>query len=294
MSIFDKLKKGLFLTHNDLILKLKKTFQLGKGKEFEDSLEETLQGADLGPVLVQNLIEKVKRAKDLEEAKKILKEELLKVFDGFSPARMPDNFPYVIILLGVNGSGKTTFAAKYGYFLKKEGFEVILSASDTFRAAAIEQLQEWGKRAEIPVISKKQGADPASVLYESIEKAKSFKKGVVICDTAGRLHTKHNLMQEMAKIVKVAGKAKEGAPHQSILVLDATTGQNGLRQAEEFKGVAPITGLAITKLDGTAKGGIALSIVQNLKIPIHYVSVGEGLEDFSFFSPEDYINNLID
>lgn len=293
MSIFDKLKKGLFLTHNDLILKLKKTFQLGKGKEFEESLEETLQGADLGPLLVQNLIERIKKAKDLEEAKSILKEELKKVFNGFSPPPLPDNFPYVILLLGVNGSGKTTFAAKYGYFLKNKGFNVVLSASDTFRAAAIEQLQEWGKRAEIPVISKKQGADPASVLYESIEKAKNFEKGVVICDTAGRLHTKYNLMQEMAKIVKVAGKAREGAPHQSILVLDATTGQNGLRQAEEFKGVAPITGLAITKLDGTAKGGIAISIVQNLKIPIHYVSVGERLEDFSFFSPEEYINNLI-
>lgn len=294
MKIFEKIKKGLLLTHDDLLLKLKKAFQLGKGKEFEESLEEILQGADLGPSLVQSLIEKIKKTGDLEEAKLIIKEELKKVFDGYQGVPDLNDFPYVIILLGVNGSGKTTFAAKLGHYYKKEGMDVILSASDTFRAAAIEQIQEWGKRAQIPVISKKQGADPASVLYESIEKAKNLNKGVVICDTAGRLHTKHNLMQEMAKIIKVAGKAKESAPHQTILVLDATTGQNGLKQAEEFKNVAPITGLAITKLDGTAKGGIAVSIVQNLKIPIHYVSVGEGLEDFSFFSPEDYINNLLD
>ncbi len=294
MKIFEKIKKGLLLTHDDLLLKLKKAFQLGKGKEFEESLEEILQGADLGPSLVQSLIEKIRKTEALEEAKLIIKEELKKVFDGYKEVSDLENFPYVIILLGVNGSGKTTFAAKLGYYYKKEGYDVILSASDTFRAAAIEQIQEWGKRAQIPVISKKQGADPASVLYESIEKARNLNKGVVICDTAGRLHTKHNLMQEMAKIIKVAGKAKEGAPHQTILVLDATTGQNGLRQAEEFKNVAPITGLAITKLDGTAKAGIAVSIVQNLKIPIHYVSVGEGLEDLSFFSPEDYINNLLD
>jgi fused signal recognition particle receptor len=294
VKIFEKIKKGLLLTHDDLLLKLKKAFQLGGGKEFEDLLEEILQGADLGPLLVQELFEKIKKAKDLESAKVIIKEELKGVFDGYVGPKSPEDFPYVVILLGVNGSGKTTFAAKLGYYLKKEGFDVLLSASDTFRAAAIEQLQEWGRRASIPVISKNQGSDPASVLYESIEKAKNLKRGVVICDTAGRLHTKHNLMQEMAKIIKVAGKAKEGAPHQTILVLDATTGQNGLKQAEEFKGVAPITGLAITKLDGTAKGGIAVSIVQNLKIPIHYVSVGEGLEDFSFFSPEDYINNLLD
>lgn len=294
MSFFEKIKKGLTLTHNDLILKLKKAFQLGKGKEFEEYLEEILQGADLGPILVQNLIEKIKKSNGLEEAKIIIKEELRKVFSGYTEPKKPDDFPYVIILLGVNGSGKTTFASKYGYFLKNEGFDVILSAADTFRAAAIEQLIEWGKRTDIPVVSKKQGSDPASVLYESIEKAKNLNKGVVICDTAGRLHTKYNLMQEMAKIVKVAGKAKEKAPHQTILVLDATTGQNGLKQAETFKEVAPISGLAITKLDGTAKGGIAISIVQNLKIPIHYVSVGEGLDDFSFFSPDDYINNLVD
>lgn len=294
MSIFEKIKKGLTLTHNDLTLKLKKAFQLGKGKEFEEFLEQTLLGADLGPVLVYDLIEKIKKTNDLEEAKGVIKLELKKIFDGFEAPSIPSNFPYVIILLGVNGSGKTTFAAKYGYFLKNEGFDVILSASDTFRAAAIEQLAEWGRRADIPVIYKKQGADPASVLYESIEKAKNLNKGVVICDTAGRLHTKFNLMQEMSKIVKVAGKAIEGAPHQTLLVLDATTGQNGLRQAESFKEVAPINGLAITKLDGTAKGGVAVSIVQNFKIPIHYISVGEELEDFSIFSPDDYIDNLFE
>lgn len=294
MSIFEKIKKGLTLTHNDLILKLKKAFQLGKGKEFEEFLEQTLQGADLGPALVYNLIEKIKKTNNLQEAKEIIKLELKKIFDSFEKPSIPSSFPYVIILLGVNGSGKTTFAAKYGYFLKNEGLDVILSASDTFRAAAIEQLTEWGRRADIPVVYKKQGADPASVLYESIEKAKNLDKGVVICDTAGRLHTKYNLMQEMSKIVKVAGKAAEGAPHQTLLVLDATTGQNGLKQAESFKEVAPINGLAITKLDGTAKGGIAVSIVQNFKIPIHCISVGEGLEDFSIFAPDDYINNLLE
>ncbi len=294
MSFFEKIKKGLTLTHEDLILKLKKAFQIGKGKEFEEKLEEVLQGADLGPLFVQNLLEKVKKAKDFEEAKFIIKKEIENIFNGYEPPTLPQDFPYVVILLGVNGSGKTTFAAKYGYYLKNLGYSVILSAADTFRAAAIEQLVEWGKRAGIEVYHKNQGSDPAAVLYESIEKAKKMEKSVVICDTAGRLHTKHNLMQELAKIIRVAGKAKEGAPHQTILVLDATTGQNGLKQAETFKEVAPIKGLAITKLDGTAKGGIAISIVQNLKIPIHYLSIGEDLEDLAPFSVQDFVNNLIE
>lgn len=294
MSIFEKIKKGLFLTHEDLILKFKKAFQLGKGKEFEEYLEEALLSADLSPSFVQILLEKIKKARDIEEAKFFAKEEILKIFNEYKGPETPNVFPYVILILGVNGTGKTSFAGKFGYYLKKEGYDVVLSASDTFRAAAIEQLKEWGERAGIPVVCKKQGSDPAAVLYEAIEKAKNFKKGVVICDTAGRMHTKHNLMQEILKIVKVSGKAMEGAPHQSLLVLDATTGQNGLKQAEIFKEFAPLTGLVITKLDGTAKGGIAITIVQNFKIPIYYVSIGEDLEDFAIFSPKEYVNNLFE
>ncbi len=201
--------------------------------------------------------------------------------------------PEVVLVVGVNGGGKTTTVAKLAARMKADGRSVLLAAADTFRAAATEQLVTWGDRAGVPVIKHDYGADPGAVVFDAARAAQSRGSDVLIVDTAGRLHTKSNLMQELVKIARVAGREIPGAPHEVLLVLDATTGQNGLAQAREFTRAVPVTGLVVTKLDGTARGGVALAIARELKIPIRYIGVGEGMDDLLDFDPSAFVSSLL-
>jgi fused signal recognition particle receptor len=204
----------------------------------------------------------------------------------------PDIRPYILMIVGVNGVGKTTTIGKLAHRIKSEGNEVLICAADTFRAAANDQLAIWAERSGVPLIQQKPGTDPSAVLFDSIRAAKARNADVLIIDTAGRLHTKTNLMQELEKMRRVAGREVEGAPHEVLLIMDAVTGQNGLEQARQFTKAVPVTGLVLTKLDGTAKGGIVIAIAKELGIPIRYVGVGEQMNDLIEFSPEAYVNGL--
>jgi len=208
------------------------------------------------------------------------------------PNEVPEGNPFVILIVGVNGVGKTTTIGKLAHRFHSAGKKVMLCASDTFRAAAVEQLEIWANRAGVPIIKQKTGADPSAVLFDALQSAKSRKIDYVIADTAGRLHTKHNLMAELEKMTRIAKREVPGAPHEVLLVLDATTGQNGLTQAREFTKSAGVTGLVLTKLDGTAKGGVVTAIAKDLKIPIRFVGVGEKMDDLIEFSADDFIESL--
>ena len=262
-------------------------------------LEELLITADVGFSTTEKLIEKVKQRVAREKIDRgslvrvALKEEMVNILK--IPSReLPDNVspPKVILVVGVNGSGKTTSIAKLAYSLKNGGNTVILAAADTFRAAAIDQLKRWGDRVGVDVVAHQPGADPGAVVYDALEAARSRRVGEVVVDTAGRLHTKFNLMEELKKIRRVAAKADATAPHEVILVLDATTGQNGLTQARYFTDAVGVTGIFLAKLDGTAKGGIVLAICDELKIPIQFVGAGEKLEDIMPFDAEIFLEAL--
>ncbi len=262
-----------------------------------DLVEEILISADVGVDTTMEIIDELTErtsAGELsgEDAIKILERHLLDVL-GEPQRIVADKKPFVIIVVGVNGTGKTTTIGKLAKRFKDEGKKVLLAAGDTFRAAAQEQLEIWAERVGVDIHKGAEKADPASVVFDAIEKAKARGYDVVIADTAGRLHTKKNLMEELKKIVRVAGKALEGAPHEVLLVIDATTGQNGLSQAEVFAQSVPITGLVLTKLDGTARGGIAVAIRRKLGIPIKLVGVGEKAEDLLDFDPEEYVKALV-
>ncbi|MBN1160604.1 MAG: signal recognition particle-docking protein FtsY [Dehalococcoidales bacterium] len=267
------------------------------GKEAWDELEELLISADVGVVTTSKLINAVKdhasEAKlDGSHIRDILQEEMVGILSV--PAR-PFNVaahPEVILVVGVNGSGKTTSIAKLAYKYKKEGKSVLLAAADTFRAAAIDQLKKQGERVGVDVIAHQPGADPGAVVYDALQAAKSRGMDILIIDTAGRLHTKFNLMEELMKVRRVAAKLDAAAPHEVILVLDATTGQNGLTQARYFTEAVGVTGIFIAKLDGTAKGGIALAICDELKLPIQLIGVGEGLEDIVAFNAKEFVEAL--
>ncbi len=267
------------------------------GKEVWDELEELLISADVGVGTTEKLINTVKeRAADEKldgsSVRGILKEEMVKILNLPSP--IPPNVtpPEVILVIGVNGSGKTTSIAKLAYSYKKEGKNVLLAAADTFRAAAIDQLKKQGEREGVDVIAGQPNADPGAVVYDAWQAAKSRGADILIVDTAGRLHTKFNLMEELKKVKRVAVKLDATAPHQVILVLDATTGQNGLAQARYFTEAVGVTGIFIAKLDGTAKGGIVLAICDELKLPIQLIGVGEGLEDMVTFNATDFVEAL--
>ena len=294
MKLFEKIKKGLLLTHEDLLLKVRTMFADPGSADIRPALEEALIAADLGPDLAGVCAREAGRAASWEEARETIARKLAAAFQGLPPAAAPSAFPHVILLVGVNGSGKTTFAAKHAFALRQAGCTPLLAAADTFRAAAIEQLQEWGQRAGVPVIAKAQGADPASVAYDAVVRAKGEPKGVLIVDTAGRLHTKVNLLKELEKIRRIIAREVQGAPQEILLVLDATTGQNGYLQARTFLDTVPITGLVLTKLDGTAKGGIVVRIAREAKLPVRWVGVGEGLEDVAEFDPEAFARALLD
>lgn len=263
-----------------------------------DELEELLISADVGVATTESLITRTRqRARDekvLDGAgvRDILKQEMVKVLCLSYRAVAAPSLPRVTLMVGVNGSGKTTSIAKLAYRLKKEGRSVLLVGADTFRAAAIEQLQHWGQRIGVPVISHQPGADPGAVLYDALQAARSRSVEEVLVDTAGRLHTRFNLMEELKKVKRVATKVDPSAPHDVILVLDATTGQNGLAQARYFTEAVGVNGIFLAKLDGTARGGIVLAICDELKIPLRYAGLGEKVEDMEPFDPEGFVEAL--
>jgi len=272
-----------------------------------DELEEALIGADIGVVTTQQILETVRRGvarkqiNDLPALKQAIKNELLTILrqsesNGVaSETSIADSVsPYVMMIVGVNGVGKTTTIGKLAQRIKAEGNDVLICAADTFRAAASDQLAIWAERTGVPLIQQKQGTDPAAVLFDSLKASKARGSDVLIVDTAGRLHNKSNLMAELEKMKRVAAREVEGAPHETLLVVDAITGQNGLEQARQFLKVAGVTGIVLTKLDGTAKGGIAVAISNELGLPIRYVGIGEKVDDLVVFDPELYVNGLFE
>lgn len=272
-----------------------------------DELEEALIAADIGVATTQHILETVRRGvarkqiNDLDALKQAIKDELLKILrqsenQGVaSETSIAANVsPYVMMIVGVNGVGKTTTIGKLAQRIKAEGNDVLICAADTFRAAASDQLAIWAERTGVPLIQQKQGTDPAAVLFDSLKASKARGSDVLIVDTAGRLHNKSNLMAELEKMKRVAAREVEGAPHETLLVVDAVTGQNGLEQARQFLKVAGVTGIVLTKLDGTAKGGIAVAIANELSLPIRYVGIGEKVDDLMVFDPELYVNGLFE
>jgi fused signal recognition particle receptor len=261
-------------------------------------LEEVLISADVGMETTEKLIESTKqrvkdeKLKDGSQVREALKREMVNILRVPSRETPATTLPKVILVIGVNGSGKTTSIAKLAYQAKKEGQSVILAAADTFRAAAIDQLRTWAQRIGADIVAHQPGADPGAVVYDAMAAARSRQVQLLIIDTAGRLHTKFNLMEELKKIKRVAAKTDLTAPHEVILVLDATTGQNGLTQAKNFTEAAGVTGIFLAKLDGTAKGGIALAICDQLKIPVQYVGIGEQPEDIALFDAQSFVEAL--
>jgi fused signal recognition particle receptor len=273
--------------------------------ELLDELEEALIAADIGVETTLSILETVRRGvtrkeiNDIDALKASIKNELLTILraserEGVaSETSVPESVaPYVMMIVGVNGVGKTTTIGKLAQRIKAEGNDVLICAADTFRAAASDQLAIWAERTGVPLIQQKHGTDPAAVLFDALKAAKARGSDVLIVDTAGRLHNKSNLMAELEKMKRVAGREVEGAPHETLLVLDAVTGQNGLEQARQFLKVAGVTGIVLTKLDGTAKGGIAVAIARELNLPIRYAGIGEKVDDLVVFDPEVYVNSL--
>lgn len=302
-SFFDRLKSGLektkkllFTNVDDIILGEKVIDQ----RLFEE-LEEALIMADVGPAMTYDLIEKMKeqvKRKELDRPellKKVLRERMKEILRGNErPFIIPRNGLHTFMIVGVNGTGKTTTIGKMACQFKQDGYGVLVAAADTFRAAAIEQIEVWCRRAQVPLIRQQTGADPAAVVFDSIQAAKAGKADLLIVDTAGRLHTKTNLMEELKKMKRIMAREVPGAPHEVLLVIDATTGQNAINQAKMFTEDIGVTGIVLTKLDGTSKGGIVIRIAGELKIPIRYIGVGEQLEDLRPFDTEEFIEALFD
>ena len=303
-GFFSKLKAAVASTKNNLVARIE---DVVKGKKVIDAelledLEAVLIGADIGAQTTSEILEKIraqvsrKQVNDPEQLRTLIKGELRQIIEASNQTAKPGtaNGTQVLMVVGVNGVGKTTTIGKLASLHTQEGKKVLVCAADTFRAAAIEQLEVWGQRAGVAVIRQKTGADPSAVLFDAIAAAKSRAIDILIVDTAGRLHTKNNLMAELEKMKRIAGREIAGAPHEVLLVIDATTGQNGLPQAREFTRTAGVTGIILTKLDGTAKGGIVIPISRELKIPIRYVGVGEKVDDLVEFSAEQYIESLFE
>ena len=301
-GFLQKMKEAVTRTRENLSDRIEEV--VGFGKEIDrdtlDDLEATLIGADLGATttheLLETLREKVDRKQigDADELKRVLKEEMLAVLTAAEkvPVAKVEGEPEVILVVGVNGTGKTTTIGKLANVLRAQGQTVLLAAADTFRAAAIEQLEIWGSRTGTEVIKTKPGGDPSAVLFDALNAAKARNTDYVIVDTAGRLHTKSNLMQELEKMRRTAQKFIANAPHETLLVMDATTGQNGLQQARMFTESAGVTGIVLTKLDGTAKGGVVVAISRELGLPVRYVGVGEKAGDLIPFSAKDFVDSL--
>jgi fused signal recognition particle receptor len=303
MGFFDKIKASLTRTKeqfvdrfDEIVGRADAPAQRSRPVDVEtlDALEEALISADVGVAASDRIVSAVRARRSRGESlRTLVKDEILDILrgaDGASPAGQP----HVVLIVGVNGTGKTTTVGKLARLIKDPGKTPLICAADTFRAAAVEQLQVWATRAGVDFIRAKPGADPAAVVFDAIAAGKARGRDVILVDTAGRLHTRVNLMQELDKIRRIAAREVDGAPHEVLLVLDATVGQNGLNQAREFMGVAGVNGIVLTKLDGTAKGGIAVAIANDLKLPIRYVGVGEGIDDLVPFSPDDYVNALFE
>lgn len=301
MGFFDQLKKGLNKTRENLTGKIEKLI-IGYADIDEDlleELEETLIMADVGIKTTETLMEAVRRGirkKEIrtpEDLRPFLQKQIAEILNrGEDATREAGEGPTVLLVIGVNGAGKTTTIGKLSAYYKHQGKSVMLAAADTFRAAAIDQLEVWGQRTGAQVIRHEEGSDPASVTFDAVRAAKARHIDMLIIDTAGRLQTKSNLMQELEKINRVIGREIPGAPHETLLVLDATTGQNAISQAELFTKAAPISGVVLTKLDGTAKGGVVIGIKNQLTMPVKWIGVGEGVEDLRPFSAEDFAKAL--
>lgn len=303
-SMLQKLKRGLFMTHTEFLEKVGDALRRTGPVEpvHIDRLEEALIAADTGVELSIRLAEELRNRvrkgtlEDAAELRPAVREQLLELLRAAEAASLPRGGgpPRVTLLVGVNGTGKTTTAAKLAKRLKESGRTVLLAAADTFRAAAVEQLKVWGERVGAPVVHQAEGADPAAVVFDALAAARARGIDEVLVDTAGRLHTHANLMKELEKVRKVAGREVPGAPHEVLLVLDATTGSNGIEQAERFGATAGVDGVVLTKLDGTAKGGVVLAIADRLKLPVRWVGVGEGIDDLLPFDAEGFVAALLD
>ncbi len=300
-NLFQKLKDYLAKTREGLIGKVTRLFSFFKkiDDDFWDELEEILISADVGvgttDKIISALRDKVKKEKINEPHKllEVLKSDIAEILVGKGgPLNVATDKPTVILMVGVNGTGKTTTIAKLACRLKNEGARVLLAAADTFRAAAIDQIQIWANRLGLELIKHKEGADPAAVCYDAVNAAKARECDYLIIDTAGRLHSKSNLMEELKKVRRVISREVPGAPHETLLVLDATTGQNAFIQARTFAGIVDITGICLAKLDGTAKGGIVIGIADELNIPVKFIGLGEKLEDLREFNPADFLEAL--
>jgi fused signal recognition particle receptor len=301
-GLFDRMKEAVTRTRENLSQRIEEVVSIGKeiDRATLDDLEATLIGADLGNTTTHEVLGKLrekadrKQIKNVEELKRLLKEELLSILNAANtrPIEKVDGTPEVILVVGVNGTGKTTTIGKLSQVFRSQGKTVLLCAADTFRAAAIEQLEIWGQRTGTEVIRTKAGGDPAAVLYDALQAASARHSDYVIVDTAGRLHTKTNLMAELDKMRRTAQRIIPGAPHETLLVMDATTGQNGLQQARQFTEAAGVTGIVLTKLDGTAKGGVVVAISRELGLPVRYVGVGEKAGDLLPFNAKDFVDSL--
>jgi len=303
-TLFSKLKRGLFMTHTEIIEKVKESMtpDLPIDRTAIDGLEEGLLGADVGAELTTAIVDRLEQRvrgeniRNMDRLTAVLREETRSLIPQREPATIDvaRSKPFVILVVGVNGTGKTTTIAKLAQRWKGEGKSVLLGAADTFRAAAIEQLQMWADRVGVEMVKHKAGSDPGAVAHDAVAAAKSRGTDVVLIDTAGRLHNKSHLMQELSKVRRVIEKELPGAPHETLLVIDGTTGQNGVSQAEAFLEAAKVTGMVVTKLDGTAKGGVILSIMRQFDIPVKFVGVGESADDLIPFDPSAYVDTLFE
>jgi fused signal recognition particle receptor len=303
-SFLDRMKEAVTRTRENLAERIDDIVSIGKeiDRNTLDDLEATLIGADLGSTTTQEVLGKLrekadrKQIKNVEELKRLLKEELLAILNTANsrPLNKVEGTPEVILVVGVNGTGKTTTIGKLSQVFRSQGKNVLLCAADTFRAAAIEQLEIWGQRTGTEVIKTKAGGDPAAVLFDALQAAVARKTDYVVVDTAGRLHTKTSLMAELEKMRRTAQRIIPGAPHETLLVMDATTGQNGLQQARLFTEAAGVTGIVLTKLDGTAKGGVVVAICRELGLPVRYVGVGEKAGDLLPFDPKEFVDSLFE
>ena len=301
MGFFDKLKEGLNKTKNSFNEKINDVFSNFRkvDEELLEELEEVLIMSDIGvdasTEIISNLRNRIKKEKieNEENVKSALRDEMEKILNIEDSDLKLDTIPSVILVVGVNGVGKTTSIGKIANNLKKKKKKVLVVAADTFRAAAVEQLEIWTNRANVDIVKKQEGADPASVVFEAVKKAKDESYDVVICDTAGRLHNKKYLMDELAKINRVIDKELPDVSKETLLVLDATTGQNAISQVKVFKETIGLTGLILTKLDGSAKGGVVLGIVKENKIPIKFIGIGEQIDDMEKFNPKEFVNAII-
>ena len=301
-SFLDRMKEAVTRTRENLAERIEEAVAFSKeiDRNTLDDLEATLIGADLGTTTTHEVLEKLreradrKQIRDVDELKRLLKDELLAILASSNdrPVQKVDGTPEVILVVGVNGTGKTTTIGKLAQVFRSQGKNVLMCAADTFRAAAIEQLEVWGQRTGTEVIKTKAGGDPAAVLFDALQAATARKTDYVVVDTAGRLHTKSNLMSELDKMRRTAQRIIPGAPHETLLVMDATTGQNGLQQARLFTEAAGVTGIVLTKLDGTAKGGVVVAISRELGLPVRYVGVGEKAGDLLPFNPKEFVDSL--